>query len=47
MQRLLLDEIDLQAAGYATGFERDMGGWQADGFVRLETIYPRAIPCWW
>ncbi len=38
---LLLDDVRLEAAGYATGFESDMGGWQAEGFVRLENVLPQ------
>jgi hypothetical protein len=39
---LLLDDIRLQAAGYSTDFENDLGGWQAQGFVRLQNVLPQS-----
>ena len=39
---LLLDEIRLDAVNYSTDFEEDLGGWQAEGFVRLENVLPQA-----
>ncbi len=39
---LLLDQMHLDAANYATDFEQDLGGWQAEGFVRLENVLPQS-----
>ena len=39
---LLLDDIRLQAAGYSADFESDLGGWQAQGFVRLQNVLPQS-----
>lgn len=33
---LLLDDVSIPAAGYAADFEADDGGWQANGFARIE-----------
>jgi immune inhibitor A len=38
---LLLDDIRLSAANYSTDFESDLGGWQAEGFVRLQNVLPQ------
>lgn len=37
----LLDEVSLPELGYATGFEDDDGGWQAEGFVRVDNRLPQ------
>ena len=39
---LLLDDMRLQAAGYSSGFENDLEGWQAEGFVRLQNVLPQS-----
>ncbi|MEM5774070.1 MAG: hypothetical protein AAGU05_03640, partial [Anaerolineaceae bacterium] len=36
-----LDDVQLSAAGYSSGFETDEGGWQADGFVRIGNTIPQ------
>jgi hypothetical protein len=33
---LLLDDFSIPAIGYATDFENDNGGWQPDGFIRID-----------
>jgi immune inhibitor A len=38
---LLLDDISIPAINYSTDFETDDGGWQADGFVRIENTIPQ------
>jgi hypothetical protein len=38
----LLDDVAVPALGYATDFESDDGGWQADGFVRVQNRLPQA-----
>jgi hypothetical protein len=35
---LLLDDIRIDAIGYFNDFESDSGGWQAEGFARIENI---------
>jgi immune inhibitor A len=38
---LLVDDIRIPEIQYAFGFEDGMGGWEAEGFVRLENIVPQ------
>jgi hypothetical protein len=38
---LLLDDIRIDAIGYFNDFESDSGGWQAEGFARIENILPQ------
>ncbi|MBG0770881.1 MAG: immune inhibitor A, partial [Anaerolineaceae bacterium] len=38
---LAIDDIEVAAIDYASDFEQDEGGWQADGFVRIENILPQ------
>lgn len=38
---LLLDNVSLPALNYASDFEQDDGGWQADGFVRIQNRLPQ------
>ena len=37
----LLDDVSIPAIGYAADFETDDGGWQANGFVRVENVLPQ------
>lgn len=37
----LLDDISVPAVNYSTDFETDQGGWQAEGFVRIENVLPQ------
>ncbi|NPV84396.1 MAG: hypothetical protein HPY45_00110 [Anaerolineae bacterium] len=37
----LLDDVAIPAIGYSTDFEKDTGGWKADGFVRIENRLPQ------
>ncbi len=39
----LLDNISLNAVGYSSDFEADDGGWQADGFVRVQNTLPQTF----
>ncbi len=38
---LLLDDVSIPALGYASDFESDDGGWQAEGFVRMYNRVPQ------
>jgi immune inhibitor A len=38
---LLLDDVSLAAAHYSTDFEADDGGWQAQGFARIQNTLPQ------
>jgi hypothetical protein len=38
---LLLDDLTIDAADYMEGFEEDDGGWDAEGFVRLDNQIPQ------
>ncbi|MEW5870937.1 MAG: hypothetical protein AB1894_16810 [Chloroflexota bacterium] len=37
----LVDDIAIPEIDYFTDFESDEGGWQADGFVRIENVLPQ------
>jgi hypothetical protein len=39
----LLDDVSLPAVHYSTDFETDDGGWQAQGFARVENILPQTF----
>jgi len=39
----MLDDVKVDAAGYSSGFEPDDGGWQADGFVRVQNVLPQTF----
>ena len=38
---LLLDDIRIDAVGYASDFEENEGGWMGDGFVRIQNRLPQ------
>jgi hypothetical protein len=38
-----LDDVRLDAVGYAEDFEAGDGGWEADGFVRLYNQLPQTF----
>ena len=40
---LAIDDIQIAAIDYASDLEQDEGGWQADGFVRIENILPQTF----
>jgi hypothetical protein len=40
---LLLDDVRIDALKYSTDFEKDEGGWVADGFVRVENVLPQTF----
>jgi hypothetical protein len=40
---LLLDNLAIPEAGYESDFETGMGGWQAEGFVRVENALPQTF----
>lgn len=39
----LIDEIQLDALGYAADFEEDDGGWVTEGFVRINNAIPQTF----
>lgn len=39
----LVDDIRVAAAGYSSDFEADEGGWQANGFVRIQNALPQSF----
>ncbi|GAB4528809.1 MAG: immune inhibitor A [Anaerolineales bacterium] len=39
----LLDDVSIPAIDYQTDFEQDDGGWQAEGFVRIENVLPQTF----
>ncbi|MDP1780091.1 MAG: immune inhibitor A, partial [Anaerolineales bacterium] len=38
-----LDDVQVEAAGYRSDFEADEGGWQAEGFVRVQNVLPQTF----
>jgi hypothetical protein len=40
---LLLDDLAIRAMDYFTDFEADEGGWQPDGFVRIQNTLPQSF----
>jgi hypothetical protein len=38
---MLLDDLALQEIDYFVDFEEDTGGWQADGWVRIQNVLPQ------
>jgi len=38
----LIDDISIPEIGYFTDFEEDDGGWEAEGFVRIQNIMPQS-----
>lgn len=40
---LLLDDVAIPQLGYFNNFEQDDGGWQANGFVRIENRLPQTF----
>ena len=40
---LAIDDIQIAAIDYASDLEQDEGGWQADGFVRIENVLPQTF----
>jgi immune inhibitor A len=39
----MVDDISVDAAGYSSDLEADAGGWQAEGFVRVQNILPQTF----
>ncbi|RME87141.1 MAG: hypothetical protein D6770_10185 [Anaerolineae bacterium] len=39
----LLDDVSIPEIGYFTDFETDDGGWQGNGFVRVQNILPQTF----
>lgn len=39
----LLDDVSVEAINYQSDFETDAGGWEADGFSRVENIIPQTF----
>lgn len=37
----LLDDLSISAIGYTTDFEIDNGGWQAEGWARIQNVLPQ------
>ena len=40
---MAIDDIQVEAIDYFTDFETDDGGWQAEGFVRIENVLPQTF----
>jgi immune inhibitor A len=39
----MVDDIEVEAAGYRSDFEADDGGWVAEGFVRIQNVLPQTF----
>jgi bacillopeptidase F (M6 metalloprotease family) len=44
---LLLDDISIEAVNTTTDFETDEGGWQPQGFVRVQNVLPQTFRLAW
>ncbi len=40
---MLIDDIRIDAIDYASDFESDNGGWEANGFVRVQNVLPQTF----
>jgi hypothetical protein len=40
---MLIDDIRIDAINYASDFEADNGGWEAEGFVRIQNVLPQTF----
>ncbi|OQX64615.1 MAG: hypothetical protein B5M51_03180 [Anaerolinea sp. 4484_236] len=40
---MLIDDIRIEAVDYFSDFESDNGGWEADGFVRVQNVLPQTF----
>ncbi len=38
---LLLDDVRIDAINYQSDFEADDGGWEAEGFARVDNVLPQ------
>ncbi|GAB1471485.1 immune inhibitor A [Chloroflexota bacterium] len=39
----MVDDVQVEAAGYSSDFEADDGGWKAEGFARIQNILPQTF----
>ena len=39
----MVDDVRVEAAGYSSDFEADDGGWEAQGFARIQNILPQTF----
>lgn len=40
---MLIDDIQIEAIGYRSDLEKDSGGWEAKGFVRVASLLPQSF----
>ncbi|GAB4497359.1 MAG: immune inhibitor A [Anaerolineales bacterium] len=40
---LMLDDLSIPAIGYSSDLETDSGGWETEGFVRIENVLPQTF----
>ena len=40
---MAIDDLAINAIGYATDLETDLGGWTAEGFVRVQNYLPQTM----
>ena len=40
---MVIDDVQIEAIDYFSDFESDDGGWQAEGFVRIQNILPQSF----
>ena len=38
-----MDDIEIEEINYFSDFEQDEGGWEANGYVRIENILPQTF----
>ena len=44
---MMLDDISIPEIGYFSDFETDDGGWQAEGWVRIQNVLPQTFRLAW
>ena len=40
---MAIDDLAINAIGYSTDLETDLGGWTAEGFVRVQNYLPQTM----
>jgi len=44
---MMIDDVSIPEIGYFTDFEADDGGWEAEGWVRIQNVLPQSFKLAW
>ncbi|MCI0772493.1 MAG: immune inhibitor A [Chloroflexi bacterium] len=44
---MMIDDVSIPEIGYFTDFEMDDGGWEAEGWVRIQNVLPQSFKLAW